>query len=103
MFRVHPDPSAATDRSQPTLSRRREGSRATPGASQAVVTRRCTEGPHRDVEVNLAALTFLDCGGYRALVAARTALGQHRRTLTVVGAAGEPRRLLELLGAVGPS
>lgn len=61
------------------------------------VLRRCTQGRTRHVVIDLAALTFLDCGGYRAFVAARTALALQHRTLTLVGAVGEPRRLLDLI------
>lgn len=70
--------------------------------STAVVTRRCTDGPRRHVVVDLADLTFLDCGGYRAFVAARTTLALQHRTLTLVGAVGEPRRLLELISHLNP-
>ena len=61
------------------------------------VTRCCIEDLERDVVVELADLTFLDCGGYRAFVAARTALQQQSRTLTLVGAVDEPGYLLALI------
>ncbi len=66
-------------------------------ASCELVTRQCAEGDARHVVVDLAALTFLDCGGYRAFVAARTELAQQDRTLRLVGAIGEPRQLLDLI------
>lgn len=66
-------------------------------SSCALVTRSCIEGHARDVVVELADLTFLDCGGYRAFEAARTALRQQGRTLTLVGAVDEPRYLLALI------
>lgn len=69
-------------------------------ASRALVTRLCTEGRARDVVVDLAELTFLDCGGYRAFVAARTRLERQHRTLTLLGAVGEPRRLLDLIRTI---
>jgi anti-anti-sigma factor len=62
-----------------------------------LVTRQCAEGDARHVVVDLAALTFLDCGGYRAFVAAQTELAQQDRTLRLVGAIGEPRQLLDLI------
>lgn len=66
-------------------------------ASRESVTQACTEGRAATVIVDFSALTFLDCGGYRAFVAARTTLEQHGRTLELVGAVGEPRRLLDLI------
>jgi anti-anti-sigma factor len=66
-------------------------------ASRALVIRRCTEGRARDVVVDLSEVTFLDSGGCRAFAAARTALEQHHRTLTLAGAVGQPRRLLDLI------
>ncbi len=69
-------------------------------ASRALVTRLCTEGRARDVVVDLAELTFLDCGGHRAFVAARTTLERQHRTLTLIGAVGEPRRLLDLIRTI---
>jgi anti-anti-sigma factor len=66
-------------------------------ASRALVTDLCTQGRARSVVVDLSELTFLDCGGYGALVAARALLEKHRRTLALVGAVGEPRLLLDLI------
>jgi anti-anti-sigma factor len=66
-------------------------------ANQRLVTHQCTEGRTRAVVADISELTFLDCGGYRAFIAARAALEQDHRTLTVVGAVGEPRRLLDLI------
>lgn len=65
--------------------------------SSARVERLCTAGLNLQVVVDLADVTFLDCGGYRAFVAARTELARHRRSLTLVGAVGQPRRLLDLI------
>ncbi len=64
-------------------------------ARAALMARRCVEGQAPVVVVDLTDLTFLDCGGYRAFVAARAELEQQRRTLVLVGAVGEPRRLLD--------
>lgn len=66
-------------------------------ASSAQVKRRCTTGRSPQVVVDLADVTFLDCGGYRAFMAARTELALHHRSLTLVGAVGQPRRLLDLI------
>jgi anti-anti-sigma factor len=67
-----------------------------------LVARHCTEADARAVVVDLAALTFLDCGGYRAFVAARAELARHDRTLELTGAVGEPRRLLDLIRQFDP-
>ncbi len=66
-------------------------------ASCGVVKQWCVAGGAGAVIVDLSDLTFLDCGGYGALLAARTELEQHHRTLTLIGAVGEPRRLLDLI------
>ena len=66
-------------------------------AGIARVTRLCTDARTRHVVVDLSDLTFLDCGGCRALIAARNALARQHRTLEIVGAVGQPRRLLDLV------
>ncbi len=66
-------------------------------ANRALVKQRCIGGSSPAVMVDLTDLTFLDCGGYGALIASRSELERHYRTLTLVGAVGEPRRLLELI------
>lgn len=71
------------------------------GADQ--VFQQCTGDQTRDVVVDLSDLTFMDCGGYRALVASRAELALHHRTLALVGAVGEPRRLLELVQQIDTS
>lgn len=65
--------------------------------SRELVVRSCTEGEARVVIVDLSRLTFLDCGGYGALVAARSVLARNHRTLALVGAVGEPPRLIDLI------
>lgn len=70
--------------------------------SRELVTRQCTEGQARDVVVDLSELTFLDSRGHQAFVDARTTLGRHHRTLTLVGAVGEPLRLLDLIRRIAP-
>lgn len=70
-------------------------------ASRSFVTCQCTQGRARAVVVDLADLTFMDCGGYRAFDAARATLQRQGRTLTLVGAVGEPRRLLDLILEIG--
>jgi anti-anti-sigma factor len=50
------------------------------------------------IVVDLTDLDFMDCGGYRAIAAARLAAAQHGLALTITHAQGEPARLLNLLG-----
>jgi anti-sigma B factor antagonist len=52
----------------------------------------------RDVVVDVARLTFLDCSGYTALEDAAAALAAHGHELCLVSARGAVARLLELLG-----
>jgi anti-anti-sigma factor len=63
-----------------------------------VVLQYFADGDHRNVVVDMAALTFMDCGGYRALVDASNLLGDCSASLTVANATGEPARLLALVG-----
>ena len=67
-------------------------------AGRSEVTLACCEGIEIDVVVDLADLTFMDCGGYRGLLQARVALERCGGSLTLTDAVGEAARLLELLG-----
>lgn len=49
------------------------------------------------IVLDLTATTFMDCGGYRAIVAARNDLQRTGSSLQLTGAAGEPARLLKLI------
>ena len=60
----------------------------------------CVHGDGDTVEIDISAITFMDCSGYGALVAARLALQQRQATLTVLDATGQPARLLELLAGI---
>jgi anti-anti-sigma factor len=57
------------------------------------------EGP--DVIVDLGNVSFLDCAGYGALMAARRILQSRGGSLTVRNATGEPARLLFLRQGAG--
>lgn len=50
--------------------------------------------------IDLTELTFLDCSGYRSLVATRLAVEGDGKTLTLRGPVGQPARLLELISAL---
>ncbi len=53
------------------------------------------------VEVDLAAVTFLDAAALGTILAARKAAAARRKVLRVSGATGVPRRILEITGALG--
>ena len=69
-------------------------------ASRDVMLQTCVESDHRTVVVDLAELTFMDCAGYGALMAARRVLEQRDGSLTLADAMGEPLRLLALIEAI---
>jgi len=52
---------------------------------------------HPSMVIDLGGLTFMDCGGYRCLVACRLAIGGRGGTLVIRGQTGQPARLLDLI------
>jgi anti-anti-sigma factor len=62
----------------------------------------CLGAHHVAVVVDMATLTFMDCAGYGALVAARRALQARGGSLTLRHATGQPARLLATLVRVDP-
>jgi anti-anti-sigma factor len=62
-------------------------------------TRSCIDGELLHVRVDLSDVTFMDCGGYRALFTARLELERRGGSLILENANGEPARVLRLLGA----
>ena len=62
-----------------------------------------TAGRHPATVIDLADLTFMDCGGYRSLVASRVVIEQQGRSLSVRGQTGEPARLLNLIAELETS
>jgi len=66
-------------------------------ASHLAVIGACAEHDDLPVIVDMAALTFLDCGGYRAIATARASALVHDRTFSVRRAEGEPAHILELI------
>ncbi len=62
-----------------------------------------TAGSHPATVIDLADLTFMDCGGYRSLVASRLVIEQDGRTLSGRGQTGEPARLLNLIAELETS
>ena len=57
--------------------------------------------PGTVIEVDLSAVTFMDCGGYAAIVDAFTSARAGRCAPRVTGARRQPRRLLALLSELG--
>ncbi len=61
-------------------------------------TRACTFSEVRDVTVDLSGLSFMDCSGFGALVAARRILQGQGGSLSIRNCSpNEPARLLSLL------
>lgn len=52
----------------------------------------------RRIEIDAAAVTFIDSAGLRVLVAAQRAAEESGRRLTVVNASASTKRLLEITG-----
>jgi anti-anti-sigma factor len=70
-------------------------------AARAAAIEACASPGHLHVLVDLSGLTFMDCAGYGALVAATSILDHRGGSLTMMNPVGEPRRLLTLLEAPG--
>jgi anti-anti-sigma factor len=64
--------------------------------------RACLANDDMSVVVEMADLTFMDCCGYGALVAARQVIQERGGSLTLSNQVGQPARLLMLLGALEP-
>lgn len=56
-----------------------------------------TDGHHSSMMIDLAAVTFMDCGGYSSLVSARHAVEAQGRSLVIRGQTGQPARLWQLI------
>ncbi len=57
----------------------------------------CTARHRLSIVVDLSAVTFMDCGGYGGIVAARNVVEADGRMLTMRGARGKPGRFLDLI------
>lgn len=68
--------------------------------SRDAVADRCAAPEHLDVVVDLSALEFMDCGGYRALVTAAAILSRRGGSMVLRDPVGEPLRLLRLIGGL---
>ena len=69
-------------------------------ATRSRVRQACVGGFDNAVDVEMAEMTFMDCCGYGALVAARLQLQERGGSLTVLNQVGQPARLLTVLAAL---
>lgn len=60
-----------------------------------------TAGHHPSMVIDLSGCTFMDCSGYRALVASTLVIEGEGRSLTITGQAGQPARLLDVIAEAG--
>lgn len=54
----------------------------------------CVNGDSKRVDVDISMITFMDCSGYGALVAARLELERRAGSLSVTHATGQPAQLV---------
>lgn len=78
-----------------------------PGELDAVTRGACYRAMTKDdgasrVMLDLARTTFMDCGGYRAIVAARNDLRGTGSELVLTGSTGQPAFLLGLIDRLQP-
>ena len=64
--------------------------------------RACLDGRAKDVVVDMAGMTFMDCCGYGGLVAAREALQADGGSLTLNHQTGQPAEFLVMLAVLEP-
>jgi anti-anti-sigma factor len=66
-------------------------------ATRHLIRQACAAGRRKAVVVEMADMTFMDCSGYGALVAARHLLQEHGGSLTLRNPAGQPAEFLIML------
>ncbi len=59
-----------------------------------------TSGSHPTTVIDLSGVTFMDCGGYGSIVAARVVIEQEGRRLTVRGQTGQAAHLIDLISTI---
>jgi len=64
--------------------------------------RACLDGRGKNVVVDMAAMTFMDCRGYGGLVAARQILQADGGSLTLDHQTGQPAEFLVMLSILEP-
>ena len=65
--------------------------------------RACLDGRGKNVEVDMADMTFMDCCGYGGLVAARQILQADGGSLTLNHQTGQPAEFLVMLAVLEPN
>ena len=65
--------------------------------------RACLDGRGKNVEVDMADMTFMDCCGYGGLVAARQILQADGGSLTLNRQTGQPAEFLVMLAVLEPN
>lgn len=71
-------------------------------ATRNIVFQACLAESHLAVEIDMADLGFMDCGGYGGIVAARLVLQERGGSLTLRNQTGQPAHLLGLLSSSDP-
>lgn len=66
-------------------------------ASHPKVFAASTAGRHPAMVIDISGVTFMDCSGFGALVAARLAIEGEGRSLVIRGGVGQPAQLLGLI------
>ena len=56
-----------------------------------------TAGHHPHIVIDLGGVTFMDCGGYGALVASQRVIESQGRTLAITGQTGQPSQLFDMI------
>jgi anti-anti-sigma factor len=69
-------------------------------AARDLARRACLEGIDLVVVVDMTDLTFIDCSGYGALMAARSILKDLGGSLTIRNQTGQPARLLSVVSVL---
>jgi anti-anti-sigma factor len=64
--------------------------------------RACLDGRRKDVVVDMADITFMDCCGYGGLIAAREILQADGGSLTLNHQTGQPAEFLVMLSILEP-
>ena len=64
--------------------------------------RACLDGRGKDVVVDMADITFMDCCGYGGLIAAREILQANGGSLTLNHQTGQPAEFLVMLAVLEP-
>ena len=70
-------------------------------ASSGRLLRAATAVRESAVVIDMGLVSFMDCSGYRSLMAAERMFGQRGQTVVIQGLTGQPTRLLDLITQLG--